>query len=554
MLALPPLVFPLYNPDLFWHLSAGRWMVRHRELVREDFLSYTLQGTPWLDFEWLSQLIYYGVHAAAGMAGLWLLKAALMAASCAALAALLRLYRIPGAFAAAAVVAWSAGNLSRADIRPEQFSALAFALLFFALERGRLAGARPGPAAQGPSLRGAGLTFLGFALWANLHAGFAFGLLLLACYAAVDAAEGRRRQALAVAVLALAAVLGSLVNPTGLGPYRIMLEHGAGGRDLSKHIQEWSATSFTNKFHWPFWPLLLAFLASVGLRLRTGVPAGPVLAGMVLAFGTVRHTRIGAYFVPLAVPLVCHLAKEAGWLDGVRLRKVLVFLGVGYAVFLAGALRYVAWPGFFDGRFVPLAAAEFMDQERAVLAGLRLYNPWEWGGYLGWRLGGWHKVFGDGRYIFHDQLPLIGDAVQSVEKTKEFVDRRGFDGMLLRNIKSLFKTRKAYGDGSTKVFMRPWYLFTFPKERWALVYWDAKAMLLLDRRKAPPRWLEAHEYRYVRPNDDEAFAEVLSRGEIPAGAVAAERARHEAELERFRCACSPNHIPGCRLDSTEDWP
>jgi hypothetical protein len=175
-----------------------------------------------------------------------------------------------------------------------------------------------------------------------------------------------------------------------------------------------------------------------------------------------------------------------------------------------------------------------MAEERPVFEGLRLYNPWEWGGYLGWRLSPWHKVFDDGRYIFHGHLPEIGEAVTSVEKTKEYVDKQGFDGMLLRNVKSWFATRKAYRDGSTKKFLRPWYLFTFPKERWALVYWDEQALLIVDRRKVPAKWLAEHEYRWVRPFDDEAFAEALERKEIPADKVAAEKKRHDEAVARLR--------------------
>jgi hypothetical protein len=72
-----------------------------------------------------------------------------------------------------------------------------------------------------------------------------------------------------------------------------------------------------------------------------------------------------------------------------------------------------------------------------------------------------------------------------------------------------------------------------PKERWALVYWDAKAMLFVDRRAAPTDWLAAHEYRYARPNDRAALLEAIRLKEIPASVLAKEDARHERELADF---------------------
>ncbi|MBI4676758.1 MAG: hypothetical protein HY748_04175 [Elusimicrobia bacterium] len=561
LLSCLPFLLPLYNPDLFWHLSAGRWMVEHGRLVREDFLSYTMQGAPWADFEWLSQVFYYGVHALGGMAGLWLLKAALMAVSAAVLVGTLRLHGVPGPALAAAVVAWSAGNLPRADLRPDQFSVIGFGLLYLGVERVRLQRRRVGP-------RGIAAAFVGFALWTNFHAGCLFGFLLLACCVLAAAAERRWSEAITLAGVAAAAFLGTLVNPSGVGPYLVMLEHWWSRADLSRHIQEWSATTFSNRFHQPFWAILLAFLAVVVVRLRSApwaashirprhlasggrprqgasrpatarhparFPSGPVLAALALGLGAVRHVRVGAFFVPLGVALIFQVAHEAGWLAAARASKALLAAGLCYAVFLGwGIAPRLVWPGFFDGRFVPVAAAEFVAEERKAFEGLRLYNPWEWGGYLGWRLGPWHKVFDDGRYIFHGHLPEIGEAVKSVEKTKDYVDKQGFDGLFLRNIKSWFATRKAYRDGSTKRFLRPWYLFTFPKERWALVYWDEAALLFVDRRKAPVQWLAEHEYRWVRPFDDDAFAEALERKEIPADKVAIERRRHDEEVARLR--------------------
>ncbi len=68
--ALAAFCLPIVNPDVFWHLSAGRWMAEHGGFPRADWLSATMAGRAWADFEWLAQLLWYGLERAFGMGGL----------------------------------------------------------------------------------------------------------------------------------------------------------------------------------------------------------------------------------------------------------------------------------------------------------------------------------------------------------------------------------------------------------------------------------------------------------------------------------------------------
>jgi len=59
LFSLPFISKPLINPDIFWHLSAGKFIFENSKIPYTDFLSWTLNGKEWIDFEWLSQVIYY---------------------------------------------------------------------------------------------------------------------------------------------------------------------------------------------------------------------------------------------------------------------------------------------------------------------------------------------------------------------------------------------------------------------------------------------------------------------------------------------------------------
>src|ERR1044072_8281240 len=45
--------------DLWWHIATGRWIAEHKSLPLIDDWSFTSNGQPWLQHEWLSDLIFH---------------------------------------------------------------------------------------------------------------------------------------------------------------------------------------------------------------------------------------------------------------------------------------------------------------------------------------------------------------------------------------------------------------------------------------------------------------------------------------------------------------
>src|SRR5205814_9090924 len=41
------------DPDTYWHLASGKWMVEHGQLLRADVFSSTVSGAPYSVGEWL---------------------------------------------------------------------------------------------------------------------------------------------------------------------------------------------------------------------------------------------------------------------------------------------------------------------------------------------------------------------------------------------------------------------------------------------------------------------------------------------------------------------
>ena len=67
------------DPDTYWHLASGKWMVEHGQLLRADVFSSTVNGAPYSVGEWLGELVIYGAYLLGGWAGIALLRATLIA-------------------------------------------------------------------------------------------------------------------------------------------------------------------------------------------------------------------------------------------------------------------------------------------------------------------------------------------------------------------------------------------------------------------------------------------------------------------------------------------
>jgi hypothetical protein len=46
------------DPDLWWHLRTGQWIMETGHIPRSDPFSFTRAGSPWVSHEWLSEVTF----------------------------------------------------------------------------------------------------------------------------------------------------------------------------------------------------------------------------------------------------------------------------------------------------------------------------------------------------------------------------------------------------------------------------------------------------------------------------------------------------------------
>jgi hypothetical protein len=412
------------DPDLWGRISMGAVLFDAGHLPRTDDFSYTASGASWVDHEWLSGVVFYGLLRAGGEPALQLFKYAAVACALGLVLAVHRcVYRVSPLWGAAALTllapAYLAGFLT--TVRAQVFSIGCFLLGLAVLERVRLR--------QWPAARLAWLLPLAV-VWGNAHGGFVMGALAVALYAAAYALLRRRAEAISHAALALGMIVAvTLLNPYGPGYLGFLLH--AWSLDRSG-ISEWEPM-LVGRWSSGTWTLAALAALSAGLALRTLVrgwargelwprktssapssngthPLAPALVLLLVVGMSLLARRIHPFMALTLAFYLPLLAPEAG--RAFRPGRTADVAGVAIpiaACIAAGLLLWKALPARpVLGSFVPDERSRTLARYRYPVGavrylreapyGGRLLNPFTPGEFLYWTLYPKYRVAIDGRY------------------------------------------------------------------------------------------------------------------------------------------------------------
>ncbi|MEA3306551.1 MAG: hypothetical protein U9Q34_02070, partial [Elusimicrobiota bacterium] len=268
-LALSAFILPIINPDLFWHLSAGRYIIDNFAVPQTDFLSWTMQGKEWFDFEWLVQIFYYSIFTKFNFVGLFIFKFLILSGALYVFYEIIKLHRLKNL--SFIVLPWVAAALiTNSDLRPENFTILFFTGIVLVFERARLNHVD----LKKPSFYLK--LFLFFVLWVNLHAGYVYGSVLIFFYWLGEAFEealpwiyGKEKSikfSKSKYYFAAFAVsfFSSFLNPYGYKIFSVMANHHKYLSVLQEYINEWKPFDLTNIYQWPY---IILFICSFSIIL-----------------------------------------------------------------------------------------------------------------------------------------------------------------------------------------------------------------------------------------------------------------------------------------------
>ena len=495
------------DPDLWWHLTGGRLLFAqgfpHVNTFSHTWPEYPWQYTQWLFGAALRLLELLGGPAAAGLAPVLLVGAAFALS-------LDTVRRRLGGLSLAPLLPLLVLVLSASRFRfvprPHLITFVGLALVLNLRERG----ARRLPLWFG---------VIGL-VWANCHAGVVFGLGLVAMMPLADALAGRRAAALAGLAAAAAFAAGTLVNPYGLYPYLYSLQH-LSVQDIVP-LSEFRHAALRQET--TFYLLAACALLAIPSRLRRKDFLYP-LSALAFFLLAVDAVRLIPKFLIVVWPGLATAAAE-GWASAVGRRRwpatagaVLLLVCAAWLAVrdyqLMRAFNPVGWG--LDEKRVPEGAANFILERN--LEG-RMFNEFDDGGYLIWRLYPARRVFVDGRVQSYPPgfFREFQTAVHGRSLT-QFLERYRVDYAVVQ--------RRSYG---SRIDLSG----AFRGIGWPLVYFDGNSYLYL--RPGTPAAAKLSPFSIVVPGSRDA--DLVARARATPAAVLAELGRVEPErlaaLEDFQ--------------------
>lgn len=453
------------DPDLWWHVRVGETILKTHHWPTTDVYSFTVNGQPWLAYEWLGDVLLAFAYRLAGLPGLAAFLILVGGAVVVALyaCATARCGNSKAGFVAAAVL--SVFAIMSFSSRPQMLGYLFLVVTAIALERFRKGKHRA-------------LWFFPIVmlLWVNTHGSWIIGIGAVLLYwlsglfeFQVGNLEARRWTAserCQIAGIFLLSLLTLPITPYGTRVAASPFEFAFSLPLNIANIEEWQAMPFHEIIGKAFLALLLLIIiVQITLNLRWRVEELLLfLLGTAMAC---LHVRFLLVFVPFAAPLVARIL--ARWVPAYDSAKDKFLLNAALMILVVAViLRLFPSSGDLETRMArtfPLGAVEYLAKSNLPEP---MFNNYGFGGYLVWTRGPAHKVFVDGRGDVYERGGVLADYLHiSRLKPGAMTVLKGYgvkscllqrDEPLSTVLSASPQWRRVYVDNVSAIFIRtqPW--------------------------------------------------------------------------------------------------
>lgn len=403
---------PPFDPDMGWHLMDGEYLFAHNFVVaHHDIFSFTMPDFPLVMHEWASDIVMYFIYANWGLLALSLFFAAVTT-----LAFLLAAFGVGARREYKVIAAMLAviASLPIVGVRPQMINLAGLALTIYLVFRLR----------NSQNFRGIYFLPLIFAVWVNVHGGFAVGLFFLGVYLAVELSKlilanilGKRKKEIfrkaseklllsslnfriwrKLAFLTALSALATLLNPYGWKVY-IEVFTTIFDQYAKKTISEWLPVTVANPMSWQFYIYLslFAILLLFSWRKLDYTYFFVALPFLYLGFSSWRHMPI---FLLVSTPLWVNIVEGVSGKELLRLvSRWWILILFAASVFLIArqqweqvAPRTLSVEKLAENSY-PFEAVEYLKTHPQPG---NMFNEYNWGGFLIWQYPE-KKVFIDGR-------------------------------------------------------------------------------------------------------------------------------------------------------------
>jgi len=365
---------PLATVDLTYHLRAGDIMLDTHAILRTDVFTATAYGRPWLNQQWLAEIVMTTAFRLGGWFGLVALRALLMA-----LVLTFVFLACRAAGAATRRAAWltlaSAFLLTGAfKLRPQLLGMVCFAATAWLVARRRT---HP---------EGVWIVVPITVVWANLHGSFFLAPLMLGLAWVEDRwVLGRGPRTLLLA--GLGSLLATMVNPYG---YRVW-SYAAGlatNPVIRRTITEWQPPTIQSYTGVVFFLSVVVVAAVLIARVRRPVPWGSLLplgVFLAIALAALRGVWWWAMVAPIVLAGVLSdrpAKQERRDPAGLQNAAIVGLLAVGVIGAMMRWMPYTgpSMPSADKLWFAPVGITHELD--RILRPGEVVFNAQGWGSWL----------------------------------------------------------------------------------------------------------------------------------------------------------------------------
>ncbi|MFA5505560.1 MAG: tetratricopeptide repeat protein [Vulcanimicrobiota bacterium] len=397
---------PLPAADTWWHVAAGDYLWQTRSFPSTDPFSFTADGHPWTNHEWLVELLYSSLYAVGELTALYGFRTLAIVLAFVLLPALAS-YRGGGQvhwWILFPILAWAGELAYYCDVRAYLVTYVLLSLTVFALLEFQKSG-RTGWLVLCATVQ---------IFWVNSHGAFILGPAVMGVFGLL----GPRRKPILLACAAT--LLVACLNPYGVSmllfPFSLLQTDA-----FSVGLNEWAPPDLLQAQLPYTLTVCVAALLTVWKRRSISLPLFfSSLAFVLLGLKAWRHE-------PLAALLLCYylpaLLREVRPPRKVLLPGGLATLLLGLAM-LAPRLNLTVWELSMMEKF-PVDAVRALKQNPQLPR--HLWNPYGWGGYLLWQAGPDYQVFYDGRAhtVYPEAVYRDGNLIQYGEPWARVLQSRG---------------------------------------------------------------------------------------------------------------------------------
>lgn len=388
-------LYPTNSTDLGWHLKYGEYFTQHGKILKENTFSYIMPDFVWTNDSWVYDLVMYHLFHTFGFYGL------AIAGALVGVVLVILLFRSVKTSLSTFVIVCIPFYIVVHTVFYHGFRAQTVSLVLLALT---LVILRIAMKAKQMSYFVLLSSFFLFLFWANWHGEYLVGLTYIAIITlskTIDEYVSKQKIEVYKTLLPILGIgfVASFITPFGIENHIQGIVHVFSSR--LDGIGEWSSWPKDSWIWWTvvFYAALLLWIVIQHKKLQKAEYVLPLVLFGIQAF---LHRRIQGIWAVVTFPLLVEIISGYKISQNVKpayyVFSSLLALFVSWQSIQAHKPWISSWDEYCVSQPYTMCSEQMVEYLRTNPMEGTMFNFYNWGGYLIWRLPE-EKVFIDGRMV-----------------------------------------------------------------------------------------------------------------------------------------------------------